>query len=364
MQRVAIFLPSLEGGGAERAMLNLAIGMARRGIAVDLVLASATGGYLNEVPSTVRLVDLNASRLVWSLPALVSYLRTVRPESLIAALSHANVVAAAAHLIARSRATLLVSERVDLAQYQANTTSLREKILPALMRLFYRRADRIVAVSGGVADSVAAVLRVPREAVSVVYNPVVTAELIARSKEPVTHPWFVAGAPPVILAVGRLSAQKDFATLIGAFAALRRDRAARLLILGEGGERAALENLARELGVGADVQMPGFEQNPFRYMRAASVLVLSSRYEGLPNVLIQAMACGTPIVSTDCPSGPSEILDNGAWGQLVPAGDAPAMAYAMARALDDPSPPDVAARAALFGLDQCVDRYLALALRR
>jgi glycosyltransferase involved in cell wall biosynthesis len=170
----------------------------------------------------------------------------------------------------------------------------------------------------------------------------------------------VPGAPPVILAVGRLTLQKDFPTLIRAFARLRARRSARLVILGEGELRDELEALVAELGLTADVALPGFVDNPFSWMRGSALFVLSSAWEGFGNVLVEAMACGTPVVSTDCPSGPAEILENGKWGRLAAVGDAEALARAIAEALDDPNPPDVRARAAFFSVERSVDAYLAI----
>jgi glycosyltransferase involved in cell wall biosynthesis len=201
-------------------------------------------------------------------------------------------------------------------------------------------------------------LGLPAQRIATVYNPIVSPKLVDLADAPLDHPWLAPGAPPVVLGVGRLARQKDFATLIRAFKAVRSLRPARLIILGEGQERAKLEALITAERLAGDVSLQGFEPNPFRYMRRAAVLALSSVHEGLPGVLIQAMACGTPVVSTDCPSGPAEILEDGRWGRLVPVGDADAMAAGIAAALDDPAPPDVAARAAAFSVEAAVSAYL------
>jgi glycosyltransferase involved in cell wall biosynthesis len=190
-----------------------------------------------------------------------------------------------------------------------------------------------------------------------IYNPVVDTQLMVQSEGQALHPWLVAGGVPVVLAAGRLIAQKDFGTLIAAFARLRQERSVRLIIIGEGEERAALLVLARQLGVAQDVDLPGFMANPMAAMRAAQVFVLSSRFEGLPGVLIQAMACGTPVVSTDCPSGPREILQDGHWGRLVPVGDVTRMAEAIKATLEHLNPPDVRFRAEAFSTDQAVRAY-------
>jgi glycosyltransferase involved in cell wall biosynthesis len=357
--RIAIYLPSLRGGGAERVMVTLANGFAARGFAVDLVLAKAEGPYLKDVASTVRVVDLDSPRTLLSLPGLVRYLRRERPVSMLSALNHANVVAVAAKQLARVPMRLVVSERNTLSVSNRGSRALRVRLLPWLMRGAYRRADGVVTVSAGVADDLVAALDLPRKHVRVIYNPMVTDTLLAQSKLPLSHSWLAPDQPPLVLAVGRLTPQKDFRTLIHGFARLRQARPVRLVILGDGEQRGELEAIVGELGLSQDVALPGFVDNPFAWMRQASLFVLSSAWEGLPGVLIQAMACGAPVVSTDCPSGPAEILENGRWGRLVPVGDAEALAVAMAATLDEREHPDVAARAMDFGVEQAVDAYLA-----
>lgn len=331
VRHVALFVPTLEGGGAERTMVNLAGGMRAHGVAVDLVVANATGPYRRLLPSDVQLIDLRSPRTLASLPRLVAYLRRARPEALVSTMNHANVVAIWAAIVARVGTRVLVREADTLSANVRGSPHLRAKLLPAIMRRTYPRAAVVIAPSRGVADDLERTLGLQR--VDVIHNPVVTAELGARSREDVAHPFFADGEPPVVLGVGRLEPQKDFETLVRAFALVRRRRLLRLVILGEGSRRVALENLARQLGVFGDVSLPGFADNPFAYMARAAVFVLSSRHEGLPNVLIQAMACGCPIVSTDCESGPREILEGGRLGALVPVGDADRMSDALHDAL-------------------------------
>jgi glycosyltransferase involved in cell wall biosynthesis len=231
---------------------------------------------------------------------------------------------------------------------------------PHLLRAFYPWAAHVVAVSRGAAEDLARTSGLPRDRVHVVYNPVITPGIMARARQSPDHPWFAPGQPPVILGVGRLTRQKDFATLIRAFAELRRCRAGRLMILGEGAERPRLEALAAELGVSAEVALPGFRDDATACMAGSALFVLSSAWEGLPTVLIEALAAGTRVVSTDCPSGPREILQEGRLGALVPVGDSAALARAMSDALDRPraaAPPDALAR---FTRDAAVDHYLSL----
>ena len=358
--RLALYLPSLRGGGAERVMVTLANGFAERGHAVDLVLAKAEGPYLPEVARKVRIVDLGARRVVSSLPGLVRYLRRERPRAMLSALNHANVIALLARRLADVPTRLVVSEHSHLSSSLNGAPNRRGRLMPGFMRRTYPWADGVVAVSAGVADDLAQAISLPRQRIAVVYNPVATDELLARAEAPLDHPWFAPGEPPVVLSVGRLTVQKDFGVLLSAFAKLRARRPARLMILGEGELRPELESLAQQLGIDADVALPGFRDNPYAYMRRAAVFVLSSRFEGLPNALIQAMACGTPVVSTDCPSGPAEILQDGQWGRLVPVGDVELMAMAISVTLDNKVHPDVSSRANHFNEKRSIEKYLTV----
>lgn len=333
-QRVAIFMPSLHDGGAERTMLNLSQAVAARGYPVDLLLARAEGPHLKAIPDTVRLVDLKAARVLASLPALARYLRRERPAVMLSVMNHANIVALWARRLSAAPTRVVVSERNTLSVSARHAQSRRARLMPRLIRRFYPWADGVVTVSRGVADDLARVMDVPREQIRVIYNPVVTAELRGKAQAPLTHPWFAPGQPPVVLGVGRLQPQKDFPTLIEAFSQARGGRDARLLILGEGPERPALERLVAGLGLERAVSLPGFVENPYAYMSRAALFVLSSRWEGLPAVLIEALYCGVPVVATNCPSGPSEILSGGRYGRLVPVGSVPAMAEAIASGLD------------------------------
>jgi glycosyltransferase involved in cell wall biosynthesis len=331
--KVALYLPSLVGGGAERVTVKLAHGLAELGTTVDLVLANAEGPNLAEVAPHVRVIDLGAQRVIASLPWLVTYLRREKPDAMLSAMAHANVVALWAKRLARVSTRLIVSERVT-QQNPMCSKARHARLLPLLESRFYPWADGIVAVSQGVAENLSQLARLPRERITVIYNPVVTDELIGKARQSLQNPWFAPGEPPVILAAGRLSEQKEYPTLLRAFALLRQRCQARLLILGEGEARAELEQLVRTLGLEQHVGMPGFVGNPYPYMARAAVFVLSSKFEGLPGVLIEAMACGCPVVSTDCPSGPAEILDGGQFGRLVAVGDVSGMAAAIALALD------------------------------
>jgi glycosyltransferase involved in cell wall biosynthesis len=303
-------------------------------------------------------VDLHASRVLFALPGLVRYLRQEKPRAMLSAMEHANVVALMARQFAGGQTRLVITEHNTLTNLTANDPSLRARWLPYVMRWVYPFASTIVAVSAGVADDLAKVLSLPRDRIKVIYNPIDSVRIFSLASAGFEHPWFSPDSPPVILGVGRLSMQKDFKTLIQAFAILRNKRKARLIILGEGEERETLENMIATLDLTSDIALPGFVGNPMAYMRNAAVFVLSSLFEGLPTVLLEAMCCDTPVVSTDCPNGPAEILENGKWGRMASVGDIDGLAQAMIKTLDEPKHPNVLQRAKYFSVENAVTQYL------
>lgn len=354
-RHISIFVPSLRGGGAERVMVTLANGFAARGHRVDLVLSRAVGPYLPEVAPTVRVIDLDKGRVLASLLPLACYLRGERPDAMLSALNHANVIAIFARKLARVSTLLVVSERNSLAARPDTAIGL---IMHALMRRLYPAADGVIAVSQAIAEELQTELDLPPARITAIPNPVNTISLRILAQARPDHAWLEPGNPPVVLAVGRLEPQKDYPTLLAAFAQLLSQREARLIILGEGSQRAELQQRIAQLGLGGMVDLAGFKENPFGWMAASKVFVLSSRHEGFPNVLVQAMACGARVVSTDCPTGPYEILEGGRWGRLVPLGDVDALARAIAQGLDDPAPPDVRRRAEAFESETVITSYL------
>ncbi|AFZ26292.1 glycosyltransferase [Cylindrospermum stagnale PCC 7417] len=362
-QPIAFFIPTLAGGGAERVVINLLKGMLERDIPLDLVLVSATGLYLSQMPKQVRLFDLKSGRVLKAILPLSQYLRQNKPRGLISHISHANVVALLARDLARTNTPLIVVEHNNLSAFKSNLT--RAKFLPPFMKWLYPHVEAIVGVSQGVVDDLEILFGFGKEKVSLIYNPVIDNELIAKAKAPLVHPWFQKGSPLVFLAVGRLTEQKDFLTLIKAFAILRKQVVARLVILGEGELRTELEATINALGITKDVSLPGFVENPYAYMSNASAFVLSSRWEGLPTVLIEAMACGCPVIATDCPSGPKEILEDGKYGSLVPMGDAESLSRAMLQILETSVNRDILVQRAMhFSREESVSKYLDLLVDR
>jgi glycosyltransferase involved in cell wall biosynthesis len=389
-RRIALVFGYLDAGGVERSMLTVAKRLLEHDCKVDLVLSRRQGNLLGEVPEKAGVLELKRSSL-WrtrvaalvadpaalvpfrlpkktlkelrQLPSFVDYLRTEKPAAIFSAMPRYNLQAVWARRLSGLRTRVVISERdrTSPAPYAGQETP---RAFPTpLIRRAYMLADAIVAVSNGIADDLAKHAGIPRERITTVYNPVVTQELIVKAEELVDHAWFAPDAPPVVLGVGRLHPQKDFATLIRAFARVRSQRPARLVLLGAAdagreGYANDLRSLPGALGVADDVRFEGFVANPFAYMARASVYVLSSIHEGLPGALIQALACGCPVVSTDCVSGPREVLDNGKFGPLVPVGDDAQMAEAISRVFDDPLPSErLKARAHLFSVDRAVQQY-------
>jgi glycosyltransferase involved in cell wall biosynthesis len=393
--QVAFLLGNLNGGGVQRMTMLLAEGLATRGADVDLVVCDAQGELREQIPPTLRLVPLArgnplaarlaalradpqgvfaylrplmtikyASPTLAYLPSLARYLRRARPASLFSATSYLNIEAVLARRLAGVPTRLVLSDRSHFSSGKPRK-DWRQRHLAAAMRRTYAQADAITAVSHGVADDIAGSIGIARDAIITLYNPTITPDFAARASEPIAHPWFAAGAPPVVLAVGRTTFQKDFSTLLRAFARVRRERPLRLAIIGESNAKqtARLQALAGELAVPDDFALLGYQRNPLPYMARAALLALSSRYEGFPNVLLEALACGTPVVSTDCPSGPAEILDGGAYGALVPVGDDAALAAAITATLaDPPDPARLQARAAIFDYRTAIARYAKVLL--
>ena len=388
---IAIFVRSFEGsGGAERVLLNLGCGLAARGHRIDLIMARHKGHFLDQIPPEIRVVDLgvqSAKQSLWvvphlgrdacfwarmvlakkphyvlgALPGLANYLKREKPDVVIASMDYPNVVAVVARDLAQVQSRVVLTVHNTLSQEIARSKKRRIKAQVEVDRRFYPCADAVVTVSQGVADDLARTLDLPVESFTTIYNPVVTENLKQQAATPLSHPWFKGDGPPVLLAVGGFKAAKDHATLLKAFALVRKSRPVRLLLLGEGGLREQLSQQVDRLGILADVEMPGFVDNPYQYMARASVFVLSSVFEGLPTVLIEALACGCPVVSTDCPSGPREILAQGRFGTLVPMGDEKSLAEAIMQALDTPhDKKKLIARGADFSLERATDNYLQL----
>ncbi len=335
---LAVFASFSGTGGVERMLINLLWGFVELGQSVDLVLVRADSPYLSQLPPQVNRIQLGTAHTLLAAPALARYLRRRRPAALLAVKDRAGRAAVLARALARTETRILLRLGTNLSTSMADRTATERWLRYGPIRLLYPWLDRIVAVSRGVADDTKRVARLPRERIRVIRNPVITPKLGPLAAEPCAHPWLAPGQPPLIMGAGRLQRQKDFPTLIRGFARVRARRDCRLLILGEGGARPQLARLLAELGLTAVADLAGFQTNPYPFLARASLFVLSSAWEGSPNVLTEAMALGVPVVATDCPSGPAEILDGGRYGPLVPVGDPERLAEAMLATLERPLP--------------------------
>jgi glycosyltransferase involved in cell wall biosynthesis len=331
-------------------MLDLAKALHQQGLPVEFWLAQRTGSLLADVPADLPIRELGGGGVLRSLWPLIRQLKRRRPRVLLSAMTHTNVVALLAAALSAVRLRVVISERAaPRGQFAAESVQIA-LLLRLLMWWLYPRAAAVVCVSQGVVQELITELRLPAARLCCIPNPVDLPELRTRGAEPLKHVWLRAGGPPVILAVGRLVSQKDFPTLLQAVRVIRQQRPVRLVILGEGPLRQALEAQIRSLALDDAVALPGFCPNPMAWMARVQLVVLSSRSEGLPGVLLQAMACGTPVISTDCPHGPREILENGRWGTLVPVGNPEALAEAILVHLKSASPtpmPDATGRITL-----------------
>lgn len=379
---IAVFIHSPSGGGAQRRTVTLVNGFADAGHDVELVVVTASGPLRPDISPKVRIVELTRwhdrhplgrlprrVQLLLALPALARYFRHTPPKVLLSAASHVHVPLLLARRWARSDVAVVLRMSNHLTRSGAGgaATPDRRRFARRLARTLFADSKAVIAVSQGVADDLVAAIGYPQAQIQTIYSPILTDDLRQRADMSLDHPWFVRGQPPVVLAVGRLVKQKDFPTLVRAFARVRARRPLRLLILGRAKNAKRLRrlnDLIEEVGVAADVQVGGYVANPAPYMKHAAMLALSSAWEGLPGVLIEALACGCPVVSTDCPSGPREILDGGRFGRLVPVGDDAALAAAIEATLDDPPGREtLLARAEDFGSERSIASYLELLLR-
>ncbi len=361
MTDIAFFLVNLEGGGAEKVMLSLASGFAEKGLKVDLVIVKLEGEYLELISPNVRLINFSSSRLITSLPLLVSYLKKNRPKVFISALEDPNTLSIIAKILARVPTRLIVTVHNHLSCSYKQSNDLKSKLIPFFVRWLFPFANNVVSVSQGVADDVEKLSGLPSKNIQVIYNPIFTPDLLEKFHEPVNHPWFLEHQPPVILGVGRLTKQKDFSTLIRAFALVQKQYNVRLMILGQGEELPDLEVLVQQLNLVDNVAFPGFVANPYAYMPKAKVLVMTSIFEGFGNVLVEGMLAGTPVVSTDCESGPSEILADGKYGTLVKVGDIQGLATAMIDTLKNPLDAELLRRRGQeFSLEAALIKYQQL----
>ncbi len=358
--RIALLFATSGHSGVDRVVANLVAEFAHSEHDFDLLTIRKHGPRIDALPPNIRHVPLRAAHRDTALLPLILYMRRERPRALLTAGHRLNRCALLARRLSGASVHITLRMGMSLAGMQDRLGHRRAARLIRSMRAWYPHAEALVTPSHGVAGALLEHGIIRAEQLHVIPNPIVNEHLRALSRERVDHPWFRTGEPPVVLGAGALIRRKDFPTLIRAFARLRNRRQARLVILGEGPERARLERLIGELDVVDSCSLPGHVDNPYSYMAGARVFALSSRAEGSGAVLVEALACGTPTAATDCPSGPAETLGQGRYGRLVPVGDDGALADALDELLTHPTPESERARAiAPFLASASAARYLA-----
>jgi glycosyltransferase involved in cell wall biosynthesis len=356
---ITVFMPSLGGGGAEKIVIRLLHGFLEKGLKVVLILATPHGNLHTEIPENVKIVNLNCKRTIYSIYKLTKYLNKNKPRNLLSHLDRANRIAILSALLSSSDVKVHIVEHNTMSIARTRYSLFNRLLLSLSYRFLYPKSASVIHVSKAAANDLKNILGHRVNKVEYIYNPIVDREMIeVQSVEP-PHEWFKSQNIPVILGVGRLSEQKDFVTLINAFSILRNRIDSRLIILGEGEQRAILERKIIDDSISEYVSLPGFVRNPLAYMKHARLFVLSSKWEALPTVLVEALACGCPVVSTDCPSGPSEILQNGKYGALVPVNSPKELAAAIEATLKYSINKDLLIKRALeFSIERAVNRYL------
>ncbi|MGP5157714.1 glycosyltransferase [Pseudoalteromonas prydzensis] len=355
--KIALYLPTLNGGGAEHFMVRLANGLASKGYNIDLILASAVGPNLERVSAQVNIIDLRAGRVLLSLPKLATYIRKTKPLAIISTQNHASIVAILAGLVSKSNCKIFIRQATILNVTDKKT--MRSRFLKWLFLFLAKKADLVITTSEKMKNEFLEESNINNKKVIVIPNPVSINQISELSKKEVAHPWFLSKDLPIIIAVGRLEKVKGFDNLISAFASLRENYSAnvRLVILGEGKLRQNLEILAKELNVDAHIWMPGFVGNIYPYLARADVLALTSHHEGFPNVILEAMACGTNITAFNCPGGVSEILEEGKWGALIEPGNINKLSETIYSVINSTDKPNVRERAKNYSPEVVLESY-------
>tara|TARA_R110000868_G_scaffold181779_1_gene422718 strand:- start:618 stop:1718 length:1101 start_codon:yes stop_codon:yes gene_type:complete len=359
MMHIAFFIPDYRGGGAQNMVINLANHIAANGYKVDLLIASAAGELKHKINGHVNVVCFNKSKTSKSIPALIKYTKESQPDVMISALYHANIAALLAKIFCKTTKTkFIISERNHISTSFAHSQRFADKIMLFLMKRLYKTADKVIAISDGVLRDVQKVCNIADDKIIRIYNPVVTPDFERAIAAEIPEFGYEVDVAKLI-ASGRLVAQKDYPTLLKALSIAVKTHPCCLVILGQGSLEHDLKALAVTLGVDNYIYWAGFVDNPLSYMAKADVFVLSSAWEGFGNVVVEGLYCGLSVVSTDCPSGPAEILEKGRYGYLSAVGDADALARNIIEAIDKPfAAESQRSRAAAFHVRNIAENYI------
>ncbi len=358
-KRLAVFLATSGHSGVDRIMKTLLPSIADRGIRVDFLHVAGHGPCIEGNQTDLRVIELGASHSFTSLLPLIRYLRREKPDAILSDKDRVNQVAIIAKCLSGIDAKIAVRYGQTVSKRLKNRPGWQKISHFLSMKYLYRRAEAIVAPSKGAALDLSNFTRIPVEKITVIPNPIDPGRIRILAGEPLDHQWFHSKKCPIIIGLGELTHRKGFDSLIRAFAILKRKKPARLFLMGKGRGKEKLEKLCRELGLENDVEFAGYKENPFPFLAGADLFVQPSRYEGFGMALLEALALGIPVVATDCPSGPREILQDGRFGRLVPVEDHEAMADAMQESLSSPSDPEYLLQATNpYSLDRVTDRYL------
>ena len=339
---ITFLLAAFSVGGAQSVMVNLANNLANKGIKIDFLVADNSGPFSNKLDTRVNLIDLKTKRISRSLFAVTKYLKVVKPNILFCTQKHTNILACISKMLSRTPIKLVLRESSTPSVQYLNSTK-KEKFIYQIAKLFYPIADYFIGQSIGLTNDCISFYRIPKNKIKSIVNPIISKKIFELSKETCDHPWINSNTP-ILISIGRICVAKDFETLIRAFSIVRKKKNCKLIILGNIEPKEIhlferLKKLISQLGLEQEISFPGFQQNPFSYLTNTNVYVLSSVYEGLPGALIQAMALGCNVVSTDCPNGPREIISRGESGILVPVKDYEGLAKGILHHLSNPHIP-------------------------
>jgi glycosyltransferase involved in cell wall biosynthesis len=359
MKKIGLYIPSMNGGGAEKVYFILANYFVNKGFQVDLLLTKKEGAYIKQLDEKINIIELSSKRVSLDIYGLRKYMKNSNPDVVMSAMTHCNIILSVSSFFMKCKIPIIVSEHSNFSGSLKEMKPIQRFIFKFIGGLIYRKQRYIVAVSEGAKQALCSELKLKEDFINVIYNPFEIRKIQKDSSAGVLHQWLEKSRKfKTLISVGRYTEAKDFFNLISAFEIVKKNIDARLIILGDGGLRLQLQSFITEKNMQNCIDLYGFVSNPFSYISKADLFVLSSKREGLSNVLIESMICGVPLVATDCPSGPKEILENGKWGKLVPVSDPEALSNAILLTLSEPNYFDYSDRVKVFDHRYIGDQYL------